>query len=103
MLSITSLIAIEIMHHLFKPAVIRKGAQISSYLISIALITAGFKQQIDLYMLPTINTTSSPRCVSLSFGYVKISLVHSSETRCVLSSETRCVFKIYNVTRFMLQ
>jgi len=58
---------------------IRKGAQISSYLISIALITAGFKQQIDLYMLPTINTTSSPRCVSLSFGYVKISLVHSSE------------------------
>jgi hypothetical protein len=91
------------MHHLFKPAVIRKGAQISSYLISIALITAGFKQQIDLYMLPTINTTSSPRCVSLSFGYVKISLVHSSETRCVLSSETRCVFKIYNVTRFMLQ
>jgi hypothetical protein len=82
---------------------IRKGVQISSYLISIALITAGFKQQIDLYMLPTINTTSSPRCVSLSFSYVKISLVHSSETRCVLSSGARCVFKIYNVTRFMLQ
>ena len=51
--------------------IIRKGAQISSYLISIALITAGFKQQIDLYMLPTINTTLTPRCVSLSFGLIQ--------------------------------
>jgi len=81
--------------------ILRKGAQIKSYLISIALITAGFKmlQQIDLYMLPTINTM---KCVSLYFVYVKISLVHSSVTRCVLSSSPRCVFKIYNVTRFKL-
>jgi hypothetical protein len=91
------------MHHLFKPAVIRKGVQISSCLISIAPVAAGFKQQIDLYMLPTINTIFSPRCVSLFFSCVKISLVRSSEARCVLSSGARCVFKIYNVTRLMLQ
>ena len=80
------------------PSCFRKGAQIKSYLISIALITAGFKmyQQIDLYMLPTINM----KCVSLYYFCVKISLVHQASTRCVLSSSTRCVFKIYNVTRF---
>lgn len=84
------------------PSCFRKGAQIKSYLISIALITAGFKmyQQIDLYMLPTINKALTMKCVSLYFVYVKISLVHQASTRCVLSSSTRCVFKIYNVTRF---
>ena len=93
--------AITVLIESITRSILRKGALIKSYLISIALITAGFKmfQQIDLYMLPTINTQ---KCVSLYFVYVKISLVHSSSTRCVLSSSTRCVFKIYNVTRFKL-
>ena len=90
---------------------LKKGAQIKSYLISHALITAGFKmwKQIHLYT----HQVSRPRilyskCLNLYLLFLKIYLMDYriksfiKARRCVETARRRCVFKIYNVTRLKI-
>ena len=85
---------------------LKKGAQIKSYLISHALMKAGFKMWN--YQLKICTTTYNEgllywHYVNLFYGIVKIYLIRilcqSTAGICVFTASTRCVFKIYNVTR----
>ena len=80
--------------------IMKKGAQIKSYLISHALILAGFKMWKLKLCTKSLNLLYW-HYVNLFYGIVKIRfLCQSTAFRCVFTASTRCVFKIYNVTRF---
>lgn len=89
---------------------LKKGAQIKSYLISHANITAGFKiwKEIHLYtdQRLTLNILYC-KCLNLYLVFVKIYLIRIKCLGgiccgCIQTASRRCVFKIYSLSRLKI-